>query len=282
MITPHLACLPPLVLTFSAADPSGGAGLQADVLTISALGCHPLSVATAITVQDTVGVAGIMAVPADWVARQARRVLADMSVAAFKIGLLGSVENIAPIAQIIAEYPGVPLVLDPILASGRGDELADQKMIAGLRERLLPLTTVLTPNTLEARRLSVGDEEDPAVVLPLAECARRLLHFGCRYVLLTGTHASSEQVVNRLYEQRSGLLRQDVWPRLPGEYHGSGCTLAAAVAACLATGMPVGEAVRAAQEYTWQSLAAGFRPGAGQYIPDRNFELRARRAAGDE
>lgn len=271
-MNPSSAPLPPIVLTFAASDPSGGAGLQADLLTISSIGCHPLSVVTALTVQDTVGVVGIMAVDGAWVEDQARTLLEDMPVAAFKIGLLGSVDNIAVIAGILADYPGVPLVLDPVLASGRGDALADAEMIAALRDLLLPLTTILTPNTLEARRLADGGDEaeDPT----LDECAQRLLAFGCAYVLLTGTHADTPRVVNSLYGRTGGLLRSDAWDRLPGSYHGSGCTLASALAAHLARGASVPEAARAAQHYTWQSLAAAFRPGMGQHIPGRFFPSR--------
>lgn len=265
---------PPIVLTFAASDPSCGAGLQADLLTIAALGCHPLSVTTALTVQDTVGVASVLAVDADWVEDQARTLLEDMPVAAFKIGLMGSAENMQVIAEIVADYPSVPLVLDPVLASGRGDELADEEMISTLREMLLPLTTILTPNSLEARRLA--DEDDGDEALTLDECAQRLLAQGCEYVLLTGTHDNTARVVNSFYGRESGRLRSDVWDRLPGSYHGSGCTLASAVAAHLARGMDVGDAVQAAQDYTWQALAAGFRVGMGQCLPDRFFQLRAR------
>lgn len=265
---------PPIVLTFAASDPSGGAGMQADLMTISSIGCHPLSVVTALTVQDTVGVGSVSAVAANCVEDQARRLLEDMSVAAFKIGLLGSGENIAVIAGIIADYPDIPLVVDPVLASGRGDELADEEMIAGLREWLMPLTTILTPNSLEARRLAYGDSGDDRQ-RTLADCAQRLLDFGCDHVLLTGTHDDTERVVNSLYCRRIGWLRSDPWDRLPGSYHGSGCTLASAIAAYLAMGLAVDQAVRVAQEYTWQSLAAGFRPGRGQFIPDRFFRTRA-------
>jgi hydroxymethylpyrimidine/phosphomethylpyrimidine kinase len=150
---------PPMVLSFAASDPSGGAGLQADLMTASALGCHALSVTTALTVQDSVGVASILAIDADWVEDQARTLLEDMPVAAFKIGLLGSAENMLIIAEILADYPLLPVVLDPVLASGRGDELADEEMIATLREVLLPLTTILTPNSLEARRLAEEEHD---------------------------------------------------------------------------------------------------------------------------
>src|SRR5215475_103366 len=151
---------PPLVLTFSAADPSGGAGMQADILTLASLGCHPLSVLTAITVQDTLGVEGVQALEADWVADQARCLLEDMPVDVFKISVLGSVENIAAIAEVLSDYPDVPLVLDPVLASGRGDELASEEMLHALRELLLPRTAIVTPNSTEARRLAADGEED--------------------------------------------------------------------------------------------------------------------------
>jgi len=265
--------IPPIVLTFAATDPTSGAGMQADLLTICALGCHPLAVVTAITVQDTAGVEGVTAIDSDWVSEQARLVLEDMPVAAFKIGMLGSVENIAAVAEVVSDYPDIPLVLDPVLASGRGDELANENMISAMRELLLPQTTVLTPNSAEARRL-VQDDADETEDLQLQTCAQRLLGFGCEYVLITGTHEQSPQVINTLYGSDGDVVRTDTWERLPGSYHGSGCTLASAIAATLANGLEVAEAVREAQEYTWQALAAAFRPGMGQYIPDRFFWAR--------
>jgi hydroxymethylpyrimidine/phosphomethylpyrimidine kinase len=264
---------PPIVLAFAASDPTGGAGVQADLLTLASMGCHPLSVITALTVQDTAGVEGVLPIDADWVADQARALLEDMPVAAFKLGMTGSVEAIAAIAEIVADYPDVPLVLDPVLASGRGDALVDDEMVDAMLRLLLPQTTVLTPNSLEARRLAL-DEDNESDQPTLAECARRLLEAGCEYVLITGTHENTTQVENVLYG-RHGVVRTDKWPRLPGSYHGSGCTLASAIAANLAIGLDVAEAVRDAQEYTWQTLSSGFRPGMGQYIPDRFFWARA-------
>lgn len=271
------------MLSFAATDPTGGAGLQADLLTLSAMGCHGLSVVTAITIQDTAGVEAVMAIDSDWVVDQARMLLEDMPVAAFKLGVLGSIENIAAIAEVISDYPDVPLILDPVLASGRGDELASEDMIAAMTELLLPQTTIITPNSHEARRLArkqaddegdseaEGDDEDPEPALE--ECASRILRLGCEYVLITGTHQNTPRVVNILYDD-SGVVRRDDWERLPGSYHGSGCTLASAIAATLANGLDVPEAVREAQEFTWQALAAGFRPGMGQAIPDRFFWAR--------
>jgi hydroxymethylpyrimidine/phosphomethylpyrimidine kinase len=262
--------LPPIVLAFAATDPSGGAGLQADVLTLASMGCHPLTVVTAATIQDTMGVEEIMALDAEWVADQARCVLEDMPVTAIKIGVVGSIENITAIAEVVSDYPEVPLVLDPVLASGRGDEFATEEMIAALRELLIPQTTIITPNSIEARRLVQEDGEED---LDLAECARRLLAMGCEYVLITGTHENTTQVVNTLYGQE-GVVRTDSWERLPGSYHGSGCTLASAIAATIANGLNIGDAVKDAQEYTWQTLKAAFRPGMGQHIPDRLFWAR--------
>src|SRR6202165_1318797 len=236
---------PPLVMTFAASDPSGGAGIQADILTLASMGCHPLSVLTAITVQDTMGVEAVQAIDADWVADQARCLLEDMPVDAFKIGALGSVENIAAIAEILSDYPDVPLVLDPVLASGRGDELASDEMMHALRELLLPRTTILTPNSTEAPRLGGGeDDEEPS----LAVCAQRLIENGCAHVLITGTHEPTAQVVNTLYG-KAGVVRSDRWERLPGSYHGSGCNLASAIAAMVANGLELPVPGRGGQEY---------------------------------
>jgi len=253
-----MSSAPPSVLVFAATDPTGGAGLQADLLAAASLGCHPLSVVTAVTVQDTAGVEEVQPLEAALVERQARRVLAETRVAAFKLGVLGSVENVRAVARIVAEQPKVPLVLDPVLASGRGDPLATEAMIAALLELVVPRATIATPNSPEARRL--GGES-------------ALRQKGCRYVLVTGTHDAGVQVVNTLYGP-GGLARAERWERLPGEYHGSGCTLASAIAACLALGRDVETAAHEAQEYTWQTLAAAFRSGKGQLTPDRLFRLR--------
>jgi hydroxymethylpyrimidine/phosphomethylpyrimidine kinase len=250
-----MSSCPPIVLTFAASDPTGGAGLQADLLTIAAMGCHPLSVLTALTVQDTSGVDSVQALDAERVRAQAEALLADMRIAAFKLGVLGSAENMRVIADLLSDLPEIPVVLDPVLASGRGDPLASEEMVQALCELIVPQSTLVTPNSLEARRLGG---------------AERLLAMGCEYVLVTGTHEASDEVVNTLYDG-GGVVRADRWQRLPGSYHGSGCTLASASAAALASGRGVPEAVRDAQEYTWQALAAAFAPGRGQLLPNRFF-----------
>jgi hydroxymethylpyrimidine/phosphomethylpyrimidine kinase len=260
---------PPIVLAFAAADPSGGTGIQADVLTLASMGCHPLSVITALTVQDTLGVEGVQAIESEWVADQARCLLEDMPVDAFKVGALGSVENIAVVAEILSDYPDVPLILDPLLASGRGEELSTEEMVQAMGELLLPQTTILVANSLEIRRLAESDDDDPA----LAGCASALVEAGCEYVLLTGTHEPAREFENTLYG-KDGVVRTDRWPRLPGTFHGAGATLAAAIAAMLANGLDMPEAVREAQDYTWQTLKKAYRPGMGQFLPDRLFWAR--------
>lgn len=260
----------PPVLVFAGLDPSGGAGLVADALTLASIGCHPLTVATAITVQDTARVDEVQAVDSDLVDDQARFLLEDMEIAAFKIGLLGSVDNIAVIAGILADYPHIPVILDPVLASGFGDELATDEMASAMRELLIPAATIITPNSIEARRLLDDDESDEWNLDQVAEALRTL---GPDYVLITGTHENTPSVINTLYG-RGGQVRSDTWQRLNGSYHGSGCTLASAIAAYIAGGMEMADAVREAQEYTWKTLAAGFRPGMGQFIPDRMFWAR--------
>jgi hydroxymethylpyrimidine/phosphomethylpyrimidine kinase len=277
---------PPVVLTFAATDPSSGAGLQADILALASIGCHPLSVVTGITVQDTVGVESVMPLEADWVNDQARAILEDVQIAAFKLGLLGSVENIAVIAEIVADYPDVPLIIDPILTSGRGDELANEEMQAAMCELLFPQATLITPNSLEARRLAFYEDADEILHTSLDESAIRLLEMGAEYVLITGTHERSNDVVNSLYGTNnngaSGLIKAYHWERLAGSYHGSGCTLTSAIAACLAHGLSMEEAIQEAQEYTWQTLKNAFRPGMGQFIPDRFFWARDEEGADEK
>ena len=272
-------------MTFSACDPTGGAGMQADLMTIASLGCHAASVVTGITVQDTTGVDEFVAIDADHVDDQARTILEDMRVAAFKIGVLGDVATVAAVAEIVSDYPDIPVVLDPVLASGRGDAFADDDTLLAIRELLIPQTTLITPNSFEARRLAAieddPDESDEAHAsgkpIGLDAAAARLIGWGATWVLITGTHEHTSDVINTLYGERDGAtvwIRADAWQRLQGSYHGSGCTLASAIAALLASGSSLEDAVRDAQDYTWRALNSGFRPGMGQFIPDRLFWAR--------
>jgi hydroxymethylpyrimidine/phosphomethylpyrimidine kinase len=157
---------------------------------------------------------------------------------------------------------------------------ADEDVLGAIRDLLIPQTTIITPNSIEARRLTASAEEieEDFAGLSLETCAARLIEWGSEFVLVTGTHENTVEVVNLLFGE-SGVMRSDSWQRLAGSYHGSGCTLASAIAALLANGLDIPEAVREAQEYTWQALAAGFRPGMGQVLPDRFFWARELQAS---
>lgn len=253
----------PVVMTIAGHDPGGGAGIAADMEAIVSQGCRPVSIITCLTVQDTSHVKQVIPIDPALIEQQAQTLLADMPVAAIKIGLLGSVEVVKAVKRILQSVPNIPVVLDPVLASGGGDDLSSQAIVEAIRHELLPLTTVLTPNVPEAAVLAIqGQTQD--------EQALNLLKQGCQYVLLTGTHAVTDRVENVLYGQHS-RLRTWNWERLPETYHGSGCTLAAACAANLAKGLPITMATGTAQAYTWGSLQAGYKVGQGQLLPNRFY-----------
>jgi len=250
-------------MTFSGHDPSGGAGIQADIETLASQGCHATPVITAITVQDTQNVVDFSVLDATLVITQARAILEDMPVAAFKIGMLGKVETVEAIHCILTDYPDIPVILDPVLASGHGKSLAESGLLDAIRVLLLPLTTVITPNSLEARQLT--PEADT-----LDACARALLDRGTEYVLITGTHENTPNVVNTLYHGHQ-MIESFTWERLPHSYHGSGCTLAACIAGLLSHGLDPFQAIHEAQDFTWHALQQGYRPGMGQHLPERLF-----------
>lgn len=263
---------PSVVLSFSATDPTGGGGLQGDILTVAALGGHPLSVTTGVTVQDTARIEGISATEGDWVADQARALLEDIPVRAFKIGQISSAENAVEIADVLGDYPDIPVIFDVHLRGLFGtDTLADEETLGTVCELLVPLSTVLVINGSDAPRLVLVDDdsdEDIADDVTQAEYARHLLEMGAKLVLLTGAHEQTPQIVNTLYGP-GGVVRTDAWERLPGTWHGAGDTLTAALATYLARGMEVSAAVQAAQTYTWQTLAQGWRIGMGHNLPNR-------------
>jgi hydroxymethylpyrimidine/phosphomethylpyrimidine kinase len=256
----------PVVLIFAGNDPTGGAGIVADIEAVASMGAQAAPVITALTVQNTENVLRVIPTDATLVIEQARAVLEDMPVAAIKIGLTGSVENIEAIHSILHDYPNIPVVLDPILRAGGGSQLSNSEMQDAIAELLFPYTTVLTPNSEEARALA--HEADT-----LDACAQELLDAGCEYVLITGGHESSETVDNRLYGNHR-LLETFSWERLPHSYHGSGCTLASGIAGMLAQGLEPFTAIHEAQEFTWESLKQGIRLGMGQHHPNRLFWAR--------
>lgn len=249
------------ILTISGHDPTGGAGIQADIEAILSHGCHPLSLITCLTAQDTQDVRRIFPQPVDALLEQLEVLFDDIPVQAVKIGLLGTDEVAQAIAYALRKHRPRIVVLDPVLHSGGGQSLADNALIETLKRELLPLTTVLTPNLLEARRLT-GEHK-------AAACAKALLTSGCQAVLITGGDEPTPVVYNTLYHAAG--IKTFTWERLPHGAHGSGCTLASALAALLAQGLTLEEAARKAQQYTWNAIKHSFRPGRGQFIPKRMF-----------
>jgi len=256
----------PTILVLSGLDPSGGAGLQADIEAMASHGCHACPIMTVNTTQDTSNVYDLVACDADLLARQMRTILEDIPVSTIKIGLLSDIAVIESIHNVLSDYPDIPVILDPVLKSGAGSSLVGVDVQQSLTRLLLPLTTVLTPNTLEARQLAPHADN-------LDACAMALLDMGCEFVLLTGSHESTEKVTNTLYGNRR-LLETFHWQRLPDEYHGSGCTLAASIAGLLAQGYEPFSAIHQAQQYTWECLSHAYRSGKGQLIPNRLFWAR--------
>lgn len=250
------------VLVIAGHDPSGGAGVQADIEAITAAGCRAVSIITVLTSQDTRGVSQVWVQDAEQVNQQLQVLLNDIPVHACKLGLLGSADIVHMLAETIAGL-NIPLVLDPVLQSGTGSELASQEVITVMQSKLFPLTTVITPNSNEARQLTNCKQLDQA--------ARSLLAAGCQSVLITGTHEQSEAVINRLFLDNHEAYQYQ-WPRLPHDYHGSGCTLASALTAQLALGKELVAAIEHAQEYTWHSLEHAGQPGQGQWLPDRFYK----------
>ena len=253
----------PVVLTFAGLDPSGGAGIQADIETLLSMGCHTAPIVTCLTVQDTQNVYELKPIEASFIMHQARVILNDMPVSAIKIGLLGSVATIEMIHSLLVDYPNIPVVLDPILKAGGGHLLSDDEILHAMRHLLLPHATLITPNTEEATLLALHSDS-------LDACAMSLLDQGCEYALITGTHNQTKEVHNSLYGDR-GKLDTSTWERLPEHYHGSGCTLSSAITGLLAQGDDLLPAVRQGQEYTWQSLKHACHVGMGQAIPRRIF-----------
>ncbi|MEA5444909.1 hydroxymethylpyrimidine/phosphomethylpyrimidine kinase [Gammaproteobacteria bacterium AB-CW1] len=252
---------PPVVLIIAGNDPSGGAGVCADTQAISALGCHPAPVITALTVQDTLNAYRVEVSDPQLVMEQAATVLDDLPIAAVKLGLLGNAEIGRAVAEVLESHPELPVVLDPVLVAAGGARLAEENLIQVLKEQLIPISTVVTPNASEARALA------PEADTPQAR-ADTLLELGAPWVLHKGADEDTPAVDNILFGAEG--RREDFrWDRLPGQYHGSGCTLASAIAARLASGQDAVEAVRQAQDWTWRALHSGWRLGKGQHIPNR-------------
>ena len=252
----------PNILVIAGHDPSGGAGIHADIEAIHSLGGFAATLITGLTVQNSRNVAGFELVSTDLLRRQAEALLADMDFAAVKIGMTGSPEIIDCIAEILDRLPDTPVVLDPVLVAEAGGSLSGESVPEALLEKLFPRAQLATPNLPEAHEL--GGARDTA------EAGEKLLATGCEAVLITGSHEDTPRVRNQLFQDND--TRHWEWPRLEGSFHGSGCTLASACAAFVARGQPLHQAVESAQRYTDACLRRAWRAGTGQLILERRPE----------
>jgi hydroxymethylpyrimidine/phosphomethylpyrimidine kinase len=242
-----------IALTIAGSDSSGGAGIQADLKTLSALGVYGASVITALTAQNTRGVEAVLVVPPDFVARQIKVVARDLDVGAVKIGMLGTGEIIEAVAEGLKALSGVPVVLDPVMMAASGDALLDQEAVETLRSVLVPRATLITPNLPEAATL-LGEAEakDERAMLAQAEALRRL---GAKAVLIKGGHSEGADAVDLLVDAEGELKLAA--PRIEtGNTHGTGCTLSSAIAAELAKGAALRDAAKTAKAYVTAAIAA--------------------------
>jgi len=251
------------VLSLSGHDPSGGAGIQADTESILYFGCHPCSIITCLTVQDSSTVHRLIPLDSADILEQADTLFNDLSVSAIKIGLTGSVECVEAITSLLRKHPNIPVIFDPVLACGDGSPLADTTLINAIRKKLLPLTTLLTPNTLEAVKLTgLSNNTD------IKALGAQLLEQGVTAVLITGGHMPGPSIFNHFFQAHEAI-RVSKWPRQAGEFHGTGCTLAASIAALIAKGTNLSSAVEQAQDYTNTCIARAQQIGHGQAFPVR-------------
>lgn len=254
---------PPSILCLSGFDPSGGAGIQADIESIASMGGHAVPVITALTVQNTQNVNRFESVGTQLFTDQIKKLLEDVSIKAIKIGMIGSLAIVEAIGEVLKQNPDLAVIYDPVLAAGGGKNLTETGMLAAIQELILPHTSILTPNSLEARQLSNENE--------LKECGIKLMQQGCEAVLLTGTHEDNKHVDN-LWFHEGQYVETFSWERLPYEYHGSGCTLASAIAALIAQDLDPFNAVNEAQDYSWNTLKNAFKiSSSGQHIPNRFY-----------
>ncbi|HEU0129654.1 MAG TPA: bifunctional hydroxymethylpyrimidine kinase/phosphomethylpyrimidine kinase [Mycobacteriales bacterium] len=257
---------PPRVLSVAGSDSGGGAGIQADLKTLLALGCHGMTAITAVTAQNSVGVQGWWPLPVEAVRAQLRSVVDDIGVDAVKVGMLGTAEVAAAVADELAGV-GVPVVVDPVCVSKHGDALLSPEALDVLRTRVIPLATVVTPNLDEVAALTGVVVSGEAGLREAAEAVHAL---GAAWTLVKGGHLAGE-AVDLLWPGGERYAA----PRLDNRHtHGTGCTLASAIAARLAHGDAVPEAVRAAKAYVTGAIGAGFALGSGIGPVDHGWRLR--------
>lgn len=251
----------PVVLILAGHDPTGGAGIQADIETQASLDCIATTVVTSLTAQNTQLFSYHLPQASRDFASQMKLVLDDINIDACKIGAIGSPELVRAIHEILANAT-FPIILDPVLQSTTGHDFAHEEMCTLMCELLFPFMTVITPNLNEALLLS-------GTLTPQA-AADKFIKMGCKNILITDAEASKTHVINHLYTE-TGQHQYYTWERLQGSFHGSGCTLSSAIAANLAKDMALTSAVEQAQDFTWNSLKHGLKIGQGQKQPNRFF-----------
>lgn len=249
----------PNILVIAGHDPSGGAGIHADIEAIRALGGFASTLITGLTVQNSQNVRGFQLTDIALLEQQADALLDDIEYQAVKIGMTGSVAIIDFIARLLDRLPGVPVVLDPVLAAEAGGSLTRESLADVMLEQLAPRCEVMTPNLPEAEQLSG--------LQGVQSCGEALVQASGQSVLITGTHDDTAHVTNHLFTA-SGT-QQWQWERLPHSYHGSGCTLASSIACLRGHGESLANAVADGQAHVDRFLRNAFRPGHGQYVPDR-------------
>ena len=272
----------PAALTIAGSDSGGGAGIQADLKTFAAHGVHGLSALTALTAQNTRGVSRVHVPPVEFLRAQIDACFDDFDIRAVKIGMLATAGVIDVVASALERYRPAFVVLDPVMVATSGDALLDTTAVAALRERLLPLASLVTPNIPEAEMLTglkINSSTD-------AEAAIAELHrLGARAILLKGGHLlESDQVIDRFSDGQS--RRAFVHPRLPVRAHGTGCTLASAIAARLCADPVLATACEGAGDYVFEALRGGYRPGRSDivvldHVGTMTSHMRENKKAGD-
>lgn len=252
----------PTVLCFSGLDPSGGAGLQADIEAIGQSGAHAAIACTALTIQNSQQVFGFEATSKELLLAQANAVVGDLPIRCVKSGMLGTTDNIAALAEFLQQHPDYLYVLDPVLVANSGGSLGDQATLVKAFVKLIPLATIITPNTVELRALT-GLED-------IEQATAQLFNMGAKAVLVKGGHEDTpEHILNALYIEGE-LVSETTCARLEGEYHGSGCSLASFIAGRLAQGDNIQQAVNHAETWLFHVLQQAESPTPnGQRIPKR-------------
>ncbi|MFP4313459.1 MAG: bifunctional hydroxymethylpyrimidine kinase/phosphomethylpyrimidine kinase [Alphaproteobacteria bacterium] len=253
------------ILSIAGSDPSGGAGIQADLKTFSALGCYGMAAITALTAQNTTGVSGVHEVPHDFLGEQIQSIFSDIQVHALKIGMAGNVRSIGVISEMIQRHNPVNIVLDPVMVATSGDKLLSAEAVDALRRQLVPLADMITPNIPEAEIL-LGKTLSQHYKHDMEDMARDLLQLGCKSVVLKGGHLHGPSSDDVFCDQDGNTEILHASRVKTNNTHGTGCTLSSALACYLAKGLPPLEAAHAAKKYLSQALghADDLRVGCGK------------------